>query len=431
MKKTITVAIQAALAAVTLASCANTAPGPMTKIQPVLRMSNQVGPDAWYQLGRYYQGQNRHERAELAFRRALQLDDHHAEAHNALGATLAAQGRLDEAAQAFLAGVNAAPRAAHIRSNLGRVYLLQGRRDEAIAMLQEALSLDPANRGARENLALAQAPGGAQSGVARAEPAATPAPLAPKPAAAAVANAATVEAGGGITIITAVPLGDARATVQEVAANAPPVALQAVAPQHDAPALVVLAAASPETPRQVDIGRITPVDVTRVTDLPSRMTPPAVAPEAAAMAAAAVEPTAPLQTAAITPEAGAVPAAGGSSRARFRLEVANGNGITGLARRVSRSLEAYGFPLGRLTNQKPYQQAVTQIQYRAGFEQQAQTLGASFPQRSVVIARGDMDARADVRIVLGHDLPRDFALNLDPAAAPLRLAAAAADLNNE
>lgn len=107
-------------------------------------------------------------------------------------------------------------------------------------------------------------------------------------------------------------------------------------------------------------------------------------------------------------ESGAAPA-----RA-FRLEVSNGNGVLGLARRVAGRLAQAGVPASRLTNQRPFAQARTQIQYRDGYADEAARLAGKL-QRPVSIVPGTQLARhVDVRLVLGRDAPSDSALLAPP-----------------
>jgi cytochrome c-type biogenesis protein CcmH/NrfG len=106
----------------------------------------------------------------------------------------------------------------------------------------------------------------------------------------------------------------------------------------------------------------------------------------------------------------------------YRLEVANGNGVTGAARQVGMLLAAVGVPKARLTNQKPFAQTSTVVQHRPGFEVQATALSARFPGQPVTVETTRLRAGTDVRIVLGRDLPAHVAL-LDPAADARRAAA--------
>lgn len=108
----------------------------------------------------------------------------------------------------------------------------------------------------------------------------------------------------------------------------------------------------------------------------------------------------------------------------FKLEVSNGNGVTGMARRVAGHLERIGISTGRLTNQLPFDQAGTEVQYREGYRAEAAKL-ASALQNPVNVVRNDR-LRGDihVRLVLGRDVWDETAL-FEPRAAKSQLAARA------
>ena len=55
----------------------------------------------------------------------------------------------------------------------------------------------------------------------------------------------------------------------------------------------------------------------------------------------------------------------------FRLEISNGDGITGFALLVRGWLGQQGWTTQRLTNERPYQRVRTVVQYRAGHEEAA------------------------------------------------------------
>jgi hypothetical protein len=93
-----------------------------------------------------------------------------------------------------------------------------------------------------------------------------------------------------------------------------------------------------------------------------------------------------------------------------RLEVSNGSGVAGMARKVGGLFMAVGVPSVRLTNQKPYDQQVTEIQYRDGCLAAAAALSAMLPGQPRATASRGLRAGTDVRIVLGRDLPIDVAL---------------------
>jgi len=87
-----------------------------------------------------------------------------------------------------------------------------------------------------------------------------------------------------------------------------------------------------------------------------------------------------------------------------RLEVSNGAGITRLARRTADRLATEGVKTARLTNAKPYRQTQTEIQYLAGQEQAAQALQARLPVATLAVPADRLNARVQLRLVLGHDI---------------------------
>jgi tetratricopeptide (TPR) repeat protein len=88
---------------------------------------------------------------------------------------------------------------------------------------------------------------------------------------------------------------------------------------------------------------------------------------------------------------------------RLRLEIANGNGVSGLARRTSSSLQKKGYKAARLTNQTPYRQATTEIQYRKGQEDQAARLNALLSAPAKLVESSQLRSDVGVRLVLGRD----------------------------
>lgn len=102
----------------------------------------------------------------------------------------------------------------------------------------------------------------------------------------------------------------------------------------------------------------------------------------------------------IAPARTPVAVAGGE----FRLEISNGNGVTGLAKRVGRLFGQQGISVYRLTNQPPYRQVITEIQYRSGFRQQAEKVRESLHGYAVVARVEAPGRRVDIRVVLGQDI---------------------------
>ena len=136
-----------------------------------------------------------------------------------------------------------------------------------------------------------------------------------------------------------------------------------------------------------------------VTATPAAATEMAATP---AIAAAEASPTpAPVAT---TPAAALPPEAATPGALRIaRLEVSNGNGVNGMAAQLGLWLAARGVPTQRLTNQQPYDQRRTVIQFRSGQDEAARRLASLLPASAQTAARASPGLVSDVRVVLGQD----------------------------
>lgn len=330
------------------------------RIQPQLEVS-QGGPEALYRLGRYQQGQRNYDRAIAAYREALQLDPSFVDARNGLGAVYLAQGRYDDAVRELRAAIAIAPHLAYLHNNLGYAYLLRGSNEPAISAFQEAVRLDPGQQRALQNLKLAQSRIGVRT---------------------AAANTTTTPSASAKPKDVIAPLKssqDRRVSVQAIAPNI----FQLQIPR--APAAVPLA------------------PPTKSASAPP-MPLPAAAGEVAPRWTAWMEPERPLTA---PPE-------------RFRLEVSNGNGVNGLAKRIAQHLKIAGLPAIRLTNQRPFKQPDTEIQYRKGYASQAAALRSKLQDRVLAVENERLARYIDVRLVLGRDYRTEAALFL-PADAPVQV----------
>ena len=608
-------AVHAVIGTTLVLGCASPPGTPKLEVRPVVSLQHGgAQADGYYELGRYYQGQNRIPDALDAYRKALALDDGLVEAHSALGTIYSMQGRYDDALAEFRRAIALSPGTARLHNNLGYALYLQGRQDEAIAEFERAVAIDPSNPRTWNNLGMAFAKGGettrssdafarAAGPVAPRQPAAPAVdePRQPSPSMAAAPEALAVPKDRGIIVVAPIPVevafgagsiqteparvvaqsqpivGEARVgteagwKVVEVPAASPSlmpapslevvpaaVAPQAVEVQRVAVVAPVAAAQpAPITPSVIEIaspvGVASPVEANAapiavpMTDLPpvSTMTsifdvtpPPAIsavetrtasitapvievqpAPPVTVVVELAPPPASPAieaATASITPpvievqpallvtavvelappparpvvDANAasmtmplaeaqpvspmtsvgevVPAmttlpavdarflptstiATQAAPARtlveiapyvvelrmeplrlwtdlvapkfasdtfvapqtaigYRLEVSNGNGVTGMARKVGGLLKTAGLPRARLTNQKPFQQRVTEVQYRVGYELAAASLSSRLPNHPAIVKADGLRSTVDVRLVLGSDLPRNVAL---------------------
>lgn len=326
------------------------------RVEPVFSIRNSGGDvQDYYQLGRYYQGQQRFDLAIEAYRKALALNKDYVEAHNALGTSYAAQGDYDKAIAELLSALGSAPQAAHIYNNLGYTYFLQKNYASAVAAYERALALDPKNARAVNNLAQASAQlnEGEKSRVAATRPPVEPAASA----------APAVQPVPAIVEESPLPSTAAAPAARPASVNAAAIAAPAAAAAPE-PAFVQTAAVA-SSPIET---RPAPQAVPAVLDAaqPSRHDPALTRPA--------------------------------------RLEISNGNGVNGLAKRTSTLLAREGVATARLTNQKPFHQLETVIQYREGYREQAASLSQRFVNPPGLAVSKTLRGNTDVRLVLGWDL---------------------------
>jgi len=344
-------------------------------ISPHTKTSNtSANPDAMYQLGRYYQGQQRDNLAIESYQKAIAADHRYVEAHNGLGVIYARQGKYQEAAEAFKTALNYAPGAAHLYSNMGYTYYLQGQYAEAVVALKQATTLDPSNHKALNNLGLAYAKAGSQGESFQA-----------------FAQAEKVQS-SKVASEEVSSLQTASTGVSEP--KSPSVTLifadKVSTPQAD-PQMLAL-------PKNVGI--IKPASASNsLPIIDSRVKLVQLAPNVYELHTQPVSDM-PAQVANASEQINAV---------LLKIEVSNGNGVTGMAAKVSTFLVDQGYSPARLTNQKPFNLKKSQIQYRDGHYAEAQLLKESLPESPELIQRSDMRAGIGVRLVLGKDMSTHLA----------------------
>jgi predicted TPR repeat methyltransferase len=101
---------------------------------------------------------------------------------------------------------------------------------------------------------------------------------------------------------------------------------------------------------------------------------------------------------------GAVPVQAVLAEAGTKLEIRNGNGVTGMARALAKSMAGDDWRVVRLTNQKGFGVKHTRVEYQPEFRDAAERLAARFGAAKVVPVSNV--GRADMRLVIGRDLVR-------------------------
>lgn len=308
-------------------------PGAALRFEPVMSVRHGApNAQSYYQLGRYYQGQKRLDKAEAAYLKALAADDRHVDALNALGSLYAERGELQRSVQMFQRVTAMAPDAAYLYNNLGFTYYLLGRLDDAYAAVLKALNLDQKLERGWVNLE--------QIAAARSE-------------------AAIVEAAKSRQL-DQLPREPAVNSPPDTAANE---TLQTASEQSPSPKLE-LALETPTQAPQADAGRQTPEE-----------------------SAEGLEKT---ESQALLSD--------------VRVEVSNGNGVVGFARKFSAQLRANEIRVTRITNHRPYTITKTNIHYDPRFEDAAHALMQQFKLTGRIVATRTPRAGADIRIVLGQDV---------------------------
>jgi len=352
-----------AVTALSVAGCASLshqqANAPFTR-PPVYGVTSE----AEVRIGREFQEQGRYDEAIAAYTQALARNPTPAEALNGLGVIYAGQGRLDEAIEKFRAAIANAPDAAHLRNNLGYALLLRGD-DGAAAALEEALRLEPGNEKAQQNLK--QARRLAEAAVPPSAPQPHPAPLAPPDDA---PNSGVVAANATLALRQARWLAEA-----------------AVPPSASQPRPAPVAPAS-EAPT------------------PSVITANAMLH---AIAAGGHEPQS-MESAEARKSAPPRAQAAASAPRPYKLELSNGNGVAGMARRVADYLARHSIATSLLTNGPTFREATSIIEYRTGYRAEALALAEALPRPVPAIESNTLRRDIQIRVVFGQDMISGVAL---------------------
>ncbi len=289
------------------------------------------------------------------------------EALHVLGVQLARDGQLPEGIAALRLANAKAPGQPRLLNNLGHALKLQGQTEQARSMFEQALLADPTYDYARANLAML-------------DPASVPTPA---------------EA-------VAVALEQSPAPAQvDVVAAAKPGAAVSTSPALDVEALL---AAEPPTAGPA----------------PAALS---VVQEGPAMAAVALAPLEPVTASGSTvsqrvnalawadapvahPEAGSfdIPPRPAVDLKSIRVELVNGNGITGAALALRGWLRERGFQQVRTANADSYNRPMTQVFYQKGEGRLAREVSRRLPLSSELVELPAGSMATQVRVVLGHDL---------------------------
>lgn len=330
-----------------------------------------VADDA-YLAGRNHHLARRYDEARAAYQAALRAAPQHVNARNGLATLHAEQREFGPAIalwRTLTASVNlsAGPAKAYLFSNLGHALFLDGDYDQALVALEKACLLDPLNHRAWQLLGetlrkLGQEERASQM-LAQAE---------------------------------ALRVHDLRADYAALGATSTVAAIDRAArtPQREEPGWNQL---------QLHVGVDGMLELRRE-------------PASTAVSAQAELPPVERQPA---------PGQGAPDTPVVLLEIRNGNGMRGMARKLAGQLGADGMKVARISNQKGFGVRRTRVEYEPAYRAQAERLAERFGGAQLEeVARC---TPANLRVVLGRDVARrGFALrppmSLPDAAGP-RIAA--------
>lgn len=330
-------------------------------VVPTFEVRHSANKDAatYARLGKYHHDHGDLDLARAAYLQSIALDGRQLGSRNALAAIDVQQGRLDEASRLLEGVVRDFPALAYPVSNLGYVHYLQGHFETAVTMLERAVALDSAGKLARNNLSMVRAVVASHTELAK-------------------INASTADQSMGG--------GPAPVVRPEVARNV--IALLPTVLRAAVTSAPVSATQAPQSQPFLNAVTRSRFDVVQtaanVLELKVR-TPMPLAPVLQSPPAE--------QVVSVQP-----PVSSGVS-----IEIANGNGVRGLAGRLRVALHGQGIAVARLSNIRPYTEQVTRIQYRAGHEIQAALLRDALHDKHVVLDATQWTGATNIRLVLGKD----------------------------
>jgi tetratricopeptide (TPR) repeat protein len=323
--------------------------------------------DETYLLGRGAHLRGRTDEALAAYHATLQADPGHVNGRNGLATLHAERGELAKAIplwQALTVAAPDGPQSAFLFSNLGYAELLNGDYAAAVATLEKACMLDPLSERAWHHLGSALDKLGQHQRAQR------------------MYAQASALAAHNFRVDYSVAQRSGVAAIDS-----------AVAAEHAAdgyPASEL---------HQTESG------IFELRRSGAASLAPALPSPAPATAPADSDPSPAPATLAGALAAGREPALPPSrSPDNTNLEIRNGNGVTGMARRLARKLGDAGVRVTRLSNQKGFNVAHTRIEYQPGFRDAAVRLAERFGDAALVEV--ERSETADVRLVLGRDMMR-------------------------
>ncbi len=122
--------------------------------------SSGGNPDSHYLLACYYQERGKYPEAIQEFIKVISIDPAYVKAYNGMGISYDFLKDFPQAVACYQKAIQLNPNLDYVQNNLGYSYFLQGKFDEAISALKRAVALNEGERRFHNNLGLAYATSG-------------------------------------------------------------------------------------------------------------------------------------------------------------------------------------------------------------------------------------------------------------------------------
>ena len=329
----------------------------------------------------YVQGKDYLQRGELflalrAFENALVNDPSNSEFLNARGVVLFQLGNVMAAIESFNKAIEARPEAAHFYSNRANALIRLGRVEAAASSLRTSLKLEPespeANRLWQATISL-MPESQAKHWMDR---------LSGKTDESVKVVVQDLPAGGAVVGI------EAPKVAQDTAINS---VLNLVYPKNPADPVLVKAPAAHQELALKPTGSVEPA-VQLLTDMVVSITPlsPGVPPD--------------LKTAPVVLSATEVRKVGPVVASPLpRVVVFNGNGVRGLAKKVSLRLPRHQYKTIQVANHSRFDMPSSQVFYRGSFHQEAMALSGYLGSKTPVKRKDNLGKDFDILLIVGAE----------------------------
>lgn len=380
-------------------------------------------PDSHYLLGNYYQERGEHSKAVEEFQKVILIDPRNVRAHNGLGISYDSLKDYPRAVASYKKALELDPGLDYVLNNLGYSYLLQDKAEEAFPLLRKAIALNGREGKFHNNLGLAYAAkGDLDQALAEFKLAGDDSK--------AHFNIAQFYHRHGLYPVAQFHYSQAlrldpsfthaRTAIQAIDSLAG-IFQTAEGKKQEA---ILEAKFSEKSPAQEDHAAPALPEPSR----PEQDVIRSLFPESEPVLLSAAEDVrlvqAPADSRLKLAESKPFPSPGWRAEPSFQrflspgtqkpapfllkktgIEISNGNGVNGMARRISRQLEGNGIPVRRITNAEHFNHRRSRIYYQNGYEEVAVQVAGQIPGLQKLEGRKKFDRPSiNVKVILGRDL---------------------------